>query len=1042
MKIDELHIDGFGIFADKKISSLSPGLNVFYGPNEAGKSTMLSFIRRVLYGYPDGRSKLNMYPPLHGGNHGGWMKIEDEDDNKFRVERYSGSAVNVIDSSGTHLGEYDLNSILGHSPEGVFRNIYAFSLSELQDFETLNSEEVRNRLYSAGAGMGNISLSDVQKEIEKQSEELFKERGSKQIITETFAECENIDKALREIQKGQGEFEKYHKELNNLSNEIIELTEEKNEFSKGLRHNTGIRDAQANWVNIIECERALKELPEIDLFPENGLVNLSKFEEKIEELQDEKSDYEAEMKKEELARDALSVDASLIELKTEIKKLQKSTDKFKSAITDYPKVLDRKETQYEELISELKEIGPNWDINKLQAFDTSISTRKTVEKYETEYKKSEMKIASLEGELANLINNYKTTHEEIEQFDKDNVNVKDTESLKSLNNKSKAIGNARISIRQIKEKEAEIRSIDERMELIQGINPIGPSSPMSMPSWPAYALLIVGAIIFIICFMYDVLLIGIINLSLLVVLALVFLGLSKAKAEEQPINTSAGRQTKKKVASSETRKAIIEEIQDLKKSLVPSLTILGLKVVPEERALEEMAFEIQTRHGTSIRLEESKKRRDEFVTKLKTIKNQKDDLKDKIKKEKQDEVTIMNKWKNWLVAKELDQDLSHDAAIEVFQIIRNCRDKLKNINEYDKRLEELGPFIKNFEKRVEAVLEASGQNTTDLDHLFEAEKISNDLESALGDEEVLKEHNLKIRNINIELEKTQEKLMKQEKKLTELLENVNVYTPDEFRSKAINWEKRKKLLETLTIEEKDIKKILGDNYQESIAELEEPDLDELERTVSEMESRLEDIEDEMDNLKENRGGILKEIENIQQEEESSSLRLEKETRLQLLKNNAEKWTVLTIAMTMMKQAIRKYEQERQPGVIKEAEKYLATMTGGKYTQIVSPMDEEKIYAIDSTGKRLDIGELSRGTAEQLYLSLRFGFIQEFNKRAVPLPIIIDDIFVNFDPERFSYAGTIISEIANSNQVLYFTCHPETAEYLTKGVGDAKLIELK
>ena len=42
---------------------------------------------------------------------------------------------------------------------------------------------------------------------------------------------------------------------------------------------------------------------------------------------------------------------------------------------------------------------------------------------------------------------------------------------------------------------------------------------------------------------------------------------------------------------------------------------------------------------------------------------------------------------------------------------------------------------------------------------------------------------------------------------------------------------------------------------------------------------------------------------------------------------------------------------------------------------------------------------------------------------------MDDILVNFDPERASEAAIAIAELANDNQVIVFTCHPQTADLL-------------
>ena len=51
MKISDLQIDGFGVWSDLKLERFSDGLTVFCGPNEAGKTTLMQFIRSVLYGF-------------------------------------------------------------------------------------------------------------------------------------------------------------------------------------------------------------------------------------------------------------------------------------------------------------------------------------------------------------------------------------------------------------------------------------------------------------------------------------------------------------------------------------------------------------------------------------------------------------------------------------------------------------------------------------------------------------------------------------------------------------------------------------------------------------------------------------------------------------------------------------------------------------------------------------------------------------------------------------------------------------------------------
>jgi uncharacterized protein YhaN len=57
MKIADIRIDGFGVWHDLTLRGLSPEVTVFYGPNEAGKSTLMNFLRTVLYGVTPSRRK-------------------------------------------------------------------------------------------------------------------------------------------------------------------------------------------------------------------------------------------------------------------------------------------------------------------------------------------------------------------------------------------------------------------------------------------------------------------------------------------------------------------------------------------------------------------------------------------------------------------------------------------------------------------------------------------------------------------------------------------------------------------------------------------------------------------------------------------------------------------------------------------------------------------------------------------------------------------------------------------------------------------------
>ena len=66
MKIEKLIIYGFGKHEQVTVN-LGPGINVLYGLNEAGKTTIQQFILHILFGFPQKNSALLRYEPKSGG---------------------------------------------------------------------------------------------------------------------------------------------------------------------------------------------------------------------------------------------------------------------------------------------------------------------------------------------------------------------------------------------------------------------------------------------------------------------------------------------------------------------------------------------------------------------------------------------------------------------------------------------------------------------------------------------------------------------------------------------------------------------------------------------------------------------------------------------------------------------------------------------------------------------------------------------------------------------------------------------------------------
>ncbi len=147
-----------------------------------------------------------------------------------------------------------------------------------------------------------------------------------------------------------------------------------------------------------------------------------------------------------------------------------------------------------------------------------------------------------------------------------------------------------------------------------------------------------------------------------------------------------------------------------------------------------------------------------------------------------------------------------------------------------------------------------------------------------------------------------------------------------------------------------------------------------------------------------------------------------ETQKAELNESAREWAVCQTSLLLLQETKEAYRREKLPNIIKEASGFFSTMTNGAYTTI-DVTDSGTFMVRSSTGKVFYINELSRGTHEQLYLSIRLALTQAISVNE-KLPIIIDDGLVNTDRARYISIMNVLKGISQTHQVIFLTCHPE------------------
>jgi uncharacterized protein YhaN len=142
---------------------------------------------------------------------------------------------------------------------------------------------------------------------------------------------------------------------------------------------------------------------------------------------------------------------------------------------------------------------------------------------------------------------------------------------------------------------------------------------------------------------------------------------------------------------------------------------------------------------------------------------------------------------------------------------------------------------------------------------------------------------------------------------------------------------------------------------------------------------------------------------------------------------------------------QRFEQERQPAVIKRAGELISGVTAGRYQSVFATKGLNAVELNEGELGRKPLSHWSRGTKEQFYLAMRLAFIEDYcsQEHLEPLPVVMDDVLVHSDGyQRLETASAMIAAFAEKYQVLYFTCRPGDAKVLSQVAPAARRLRLE
>ncbi|MFC5452510.1 AAA family ATPase [Paenibacillus aestuarii] len=1095
MRITSIQVDGFGSLQGKLLDTDAP-LVLFYGANEAGKSTLMGFVRAVLFGFPPRQGRSERYEPLGGGAHGGALTLLDEQGQRIRVERYDAPAaggkrasaglVKVTLGDGTIGGEELLNTLLGGLSAELFRSLFAFGLTELQELRTLQTDELSGYLYSAGLGVSGSAIMEAERKLAAQADSLYKPRGRNQEINRLLKELEGLEQALRRSRDHAAGYDGLQEERRSAEQRIAGL-EQRQEAQRAELHKIGLAvKGRSGWVRLRQIGRELAALPARPGFPEHASARLGALEAELERAEAERTRLTIKQQGLQLQLQELKLlPAELLAHQVELNYLLEQASTYEEQQRSVTELRVEREHLRMQLSKLLREIDERWDEKHVAAFPVSISLRERVRSFKEQFRTARADELRVRTELEGLQRQRDRYHDQIRGLEADlhrqGISVEArraglVDAAEMLQRLARDYAKWQLLIREVQhhqERQAERQRHQQQLEeaaaqskaaskrMQQRLVALSSLFTMLLPSWLLWQVnWQTAAVAFVV---------------LAAVTWFAFASSRTAKprvkraeravvawhaltGEPESTGAGSGKPAEMKRAEEELRqleRSLQEQLERLyalrrhDPAMAETAAAAGTSWTRRGAAAAVPLQELQPHLEAWLREEElTKQQRSEHVRQLEKLKDAQEQLAQLREQEEERSAAwrqlgnahaqLQAEWGEWLESLAMSDRLSPDAALETIQAVEHGHELLRQQHKLDAKLASYQTAIHQYEQKLIRLL---GLSAGMKEPLLGLKRWKEQEQEQLQQLEVQQRLQQQLAEGEQELLAVQEDRQRLLERLQQLLAEGSAADGEALRKHEREQVERSKLRDEETALQAHLESLLGSSQLPDFAALMESHGEEdLTQRYLAVESELVATTEEANQLRQEVGRLSGMIGQLEQGTEHADRLLQVEALRAAVAQQVEHYAVASFASLLMKKARDVYERERQPGVLQQASVYFEQMTNGRFVQIKAPFGEQRLIVIRAGGQALETHQLSRGTAEQLYLSMRFALAQEYAGRAV-LPLVMDDILVNFDEERMESCLRVMADVSQRHQVLLFTCHAHVRDAAARLLGSSRFIEL-
>ena len=268
MRLKQIKIINFGQFSNKTFDLPSDQINVFFGANEAGKSTTVAFIKQILFGFhlrSNSSPFFEDYTPLAHVSPMGGNLVFTAADGEYELERLyakgdkTKKGILTVKKDGQVVPESVFFDQIQNIDGSFYADSFIFNQEMLGQVNSLSQEDLLERIYYLGAA-DSSKLLEMRDDFAKETGKLFKKTGKKPEVNRLLKEMTDQRDKLAQTKNEFNDYEQLHQDF---VQKRAALNRQKQDLAVLQKQEQDLHDLQkemGNYQTLLDLQKQVKDV--------------------------------------------------------------------------------------------------------------------------------------------------------------------------------------------------------------------------------------------------------------------------------------------------------------------------------------------------------------------------------------------------------------------------------------------------------------------------------------------------------------------------------------------------------------------------------------------------------------------------------------------------------------------------------------------------------------------------------------------------------------------------------------------------------------